>query len=166
MLARPRASNEYLAGPIGPAIITSLAKTVLTLLKSFENPGPVLSRFIYLLYIWVVCLSVCVSLTMCLCIKMLTWVLFMMVKDEKKTCPSVCVSVCVSEIVTFLKKINDFQLNMTNKWKDLETFFFGIELYHKTNNKCVEFETDLAKYRSTTPICLFTVWKCHYSDMA
>ena len=26
------------AGPIGPAIITSLAKIVITLLKSFENP--------------------------------------------------------------------------------------------------------------------------------
>merc|ERR1712055_1249488 len=31
-----------------------------------------------------VCLSVYVSLTMCLCIKMLTWVLLMMVKDKKK----------------------------------------------------------------------------------
>ena len=50
--------------------------------------------------------------------------------------------------------------------KRLGVFIFGIELYHKKNNKCVEFQTDLTKYRSTTPICLFTVWKCHYCDMA
>ena len=53
----PRVSNKYLAGPIGPAndplqhkgslagpfepaIITTLAKIVLTLLKSLENPHP------------------------------------------------------------------------------------------------------------------------------
>ena len=41
------------------------------------------------------CVSACVSLTMCLCIKMLTWVLLMKVKDEKKTCPSVCLCVCL-----------------------------------------------------------------------
>ena len=35
------ATQIFIAGPgIGPAIITSLAKIVITLLKSFENPGP------------------------------------------------------------------------------------------------------------------------------
>ena len=36
-----RASQILIAGPIGPAIIISLAKIVLTLLRSFEHPGPV-----------------------------------------------------------------------------------------------------------------------------
>ena len=36
------ASQLSIAGPIGLAIITSLAKNVLTLLKSLENPGPYL----------------------------------------------------------------------------------------------------------------------------
>ena len=36
------ASKVLIAGPIGLAIITSLAKNVLTLLKSLENPGPYL----------------------------------------------------------------------------------------------------------------------------
>ena len=31
----------FIGGPIGPVIITSLAKIVLTLLRSFEHPGPV-----------------------------------------------------------------------------------------------------------------------------
>ena len=35
-----RARKGSLAGPIGLAIIISLAKIVITLLKSFENPPP------------------------------------------------------------------------------------------------------------------------------
>ena len=35
-----RASQIFIAGPVGPAIITLLAKIVITLLKSFENPPP------------------------------------------------------------------------------------------------------------------------------
>ena len=35
-----RASQIVIAGPIGPAIITSLTKIVLTLLKSYKNPPP------------------------------------------------------------------------------------------------------------------------------
>ena len=35
------ASQIVIAGPIGPAIISSLVKIVLTLLKLYENPGQV-----------------------------------------------------------------------------------------------------------------------------
>ena len=34
-----RASQIFIVGPIGPAVITILVKIVLTLLKSFENLG-------------------------------------------------------------------------------------------------------------------------------
>ena len=50
--------------------------------------------------------------------------------------------------------------------KRLGEFIFGIKLSHKMKNNCVEFQTDLTKYRSTTPISLFNVLECHYRDMA
>ena len=50
--------------------------------------------------------------------------------------------------------------------KKLGDFMFGIKLSHMEKNNCVEFQTDLIKCRSTTPICLMTVLECHNCDMA
>ena len=45
-------------------------------------------------------------------------------------------------------------------------FIFCIKLSHRKKKKWVEFQYVLTKYRSTTPICLYTVLKCHDRDMA
>ena len=45
-------------------------------------------------------------------------------------------------------------------------FIFYIKLSHRKKKKLVEFQYVLTKYRSTTPICLYTVLKCHDRDMA
>ena len=50
--------------------------------------------------------------------------------------------------------------------KRLGDFIFGKKLNHRKKNKCLKFQIDQTKYRSTTPICLFNVWECHYRDMA
>ena len=50
--------------------------------------------------------------------------------------------------------------------KRLGDFTFGKKLNHRKKNKCLKFQIDQTKYRSTTPICLFNVWECHYCDMA
>ena len=45
-------------------------------------------------------------------------------------------------------------------------FNFSIQLSRRKKKKWVEFQDDLSKYRSTTPICLYNVLKCHDRDMA
>ena len=50
--------------------------------------------------------------------------------------------------------------------KRLRDFNFGIELNLNNKKKCGEFQIVLTKYRSTTPICLYTVLECHDRDMA
>ena len=48
--------------------------------------------------------------------------------------------------------------------KRLEDLIFGKKLSYK-KKKCVEFQTVLTKYRSTIPICLYTVLECLDRDM-
>ena len=50
------------------------------------------------------------------------------------------------------------------KW--LGDFLFGIKLSLRKKNNWFEFQTDLTKCTSTTPISLFTVLKCHNRDMS
>ena len=50
--------------------------------------------------------------------------------------------------------------------KRLRDFIFCIKLSHNKKKNFVEFQTVLTKYRSTTPISLYTVLECHDRDMA
>ena len=50
--------------------------------------------------------------------------------------------------------------------KRLRDLIFCIKLSHNNKKNFVEFQTVLTKYRSTTPISLYTVLECHDRDMA
>ena len=52
------------------------------------------------------------------------------------------------------------------KMKRLRDFIFSLKLSRNKKKNCVEFQTVLTKYRSTIPICLYTVLECHDRDMA
>ena len=64
-----------------------------------------------------------------------------------------------------MQKNQRFSLIYNKEMKRLGDFIFGIKLSHKNKN-FVEFQTVLTKYRSTTPICLYTVLEYHDRDMA
>ena len=49
--------------------------------------------------------------------------------------------------------------------KRLGDSIFDKKFSYKKKMNYVEFQTVLTMYRSTTPICLFTVLKCQYRDM-
>ena len=92
--------------------------------------------YLYISIIQLSCLSVCVSLTMCLCIKMLIWVLFMMVKDEKKTCLWLCPWLC-PKLWHFCKN-QWFSMIYNKKIKWLGHFIFEVKLSRRKRNHCVE----------------------------
>ena len=46
--------------------------------------------------------------------------------------------------------------------KDIKS---GKKLSHNKNNKYAKFQTDQTNYRSTTPVCMFTISECHYYEM-
>ena len=113
-------------------------------------------------------LSVWFLLIMCLYIKIVAWIINIKVKDKKKLCltrfQDLLPDVCSTKIMIYIKYL--WFAKMCNMEKKTWGHQISKKLGHSNKKKRWTFQINWIKYRSNTPVCMFTVHKGHIHDMA